>query len=270
MTIDKGTWKQYYFSPKYLAIPTKWSLLRKIGKDKLSQQAQLKLEWIIFHHAIAQEKATITARHFGIARKTLYKWLKRFDERNLSSLEEVSRAPTLTRKREITLLQNNRIKRLRKEHLRWGKMKLQKIYQRTYGEYISSWKIQKVIEQEQLYFDKVAIQRQRKRRTQVQKNPKRRITTFVRESKVHHLWHVDTVIFTLPEGGYRYLLTAIDDISKLAYARLYKTHSSEKAADFLRRLHYLTEGEIINLHHDNGSEFQDNFEKACKELSLPQ
>ena len=81
---------------------------------------------------------------------------------------------------------------------------------------------------------------------------------------------MDTVVFTLSQGGYRYLLTAIDDISKLAYARLYTTHSSAKAAEFLKRLHYLTEGEMINLHHDNGSEFQKDFEVACLKLSLPQ
>ncbi len=71
-------------------------------------------------------------------------------------------------------------------------------------------------------------------------------------------------------GGYRYLLTAIDEISKLAYARLYTTHSSKQAEDFLQRLTYLTENRIINLHHDNGSEFKKDFEKACIKLKLPQ
>ena len=71
-------------------------------------------------------------------------------------------------------------------------------------------------------------------------------------------------------GGYRYLLTAIDEVSKLAYARLYRSHSSKQAADFLKRLHYLTEGEIINLHHDNGTEFEKDFITACTQLSLPQ
>jgi transposase InsO family protein len=32
----------------------------------------------------------------------------------------------------------------------------------------------------------------------------------------------------------------------------------------------LTEGEVINIHHDNGSEFEKDFKKACVELSLPQ
>lgn len=52
--------------------------------------------------------------------------------------------------------------------------------------------------------------------------------------------------------------------------KCYNTHSSKQATDFLQRLHYVTEGEIINLHHNNGSEFQKDFEQACKELALPQ
>lgn len=211
-----------------------------------------------------------TAKHFGISRKTLHKWLKRFDETRLETLEEDSRAPHKTRERDITAMQRIRIIKLRKKHLRWGKMKLQKLYKKEYLEEISSWKIQKIIEEKKLYFDKTKQKRQQKRRKQAQMNPKKRITAFVKEHKVHHLWHVDTVLLSLSTGGYRYVLTAIDDVSKLAYARLYTTHSSKQAADFLKRLHYLTEGEMINLHHDNGTEFEKDFKKACQQLSLPQ
>lgn len=112
--------------------------------------------------------------------------------------------------------------------------------------------------------------RQEKRRRQARKDQKRRIHTFEKKQEINYLWHVDTVVSTLSNGGYRYLLTAIDGVSKLAYARLYTTHSSKQAADFLKRLHYVTEGEMVNLHHDNGSEFQKDFEMACKQLSLPQ
>lgn len=253
-----------------IIVPKKWDLLRSIGKDKLSASAQMKLEWIIFYYTVGEESVTDTAAHFGISRKTLHKWLNRFDETRLERLEEDSRSPHKTRGRDISPLQRVRIIKLRKAHLRWGKMKLQKLYVKEYGEAVSSWKIQKVIEESNLYFDTKAHKKQQKRKEQAQINPKRRITEFVKKHQVHHLWHVDTVLLTLSTGGYRYLLTAIDDVSKIAYARLYTTHSSKHAADFLKRLHYLTEGEIINLHHDNGSEFEKDFKKACEELNLPQ
>lgn len=260
----------YYFPVTKVAVPKKWDLLRSLGKEKLSEKAQLKLEWIIFYETIGRRNVTTTAGHFGISRKTFHKWYGRFDERNLVTLEEESKAPKKTRKREISVVQRERIKRLRKEHMRWGKMKLQRLYAKDYREKISSWKIQKVIEEEGLYADKVQHNKQQQRQKQAQSQAKKRITELVKENKVHHLWHVDTVVFTLSHGGYRYLLTAIDEVSKLAYARLYTTHSSKNAAGFLKRLHYLTEGEMINLHHDNGSEFAKDFVIACQQLNLPQ
>jgi len=259
-----------YIRSKQKVVPSRWELARRLGKEKLSPQAQLKLEWIIFYHTVGNRKAVPTARHFGMSPKTLHKWLKRFDETRLETLEEISRRPHQLRQREIRHFQRIRIRKLRLAHLRWGKMKLETQYKKDYGEKISSWKIQKVIEVDHLYFDQVQHKKQQKKRKQAQNRPKQRITQFVNEHKVHHLWHVDTVILTMTGGGYRYLLTAIDDVSKLAYARLYKSHSSQHAADFLKRLHYLTEGEIINLHHDNGSEFAKDFITACEQLSLPQ
>lgn len=260
----------YFFHSKEILTPNVWQLLRLRGKTSLSEKAQLKLEWIIFYQTIGKGNTIFTARHFGINPKTLHKWKKRFNEKDLSTLEEHSKAPLRTRVRDILPLQRERIRTLRKEHLRWGKLKLRKRYFKLYGEYISSWKFQIVIEEEHLYFDKAKARKQRKKQKQARKYPKRRITELLKKKKVNYLWHVDTIVFTLSQGGYRYLLTGEDDTSKLAYARLYTTHSSRKAADFLMRLHYLTEGEVINLHHDNGSEFEKDFKKACKELSLPQ
>jgi transposase InsO family protein len=261
---------EFYLLGNPVVVPKKWSLIRSVGKDKLSLAAQLKLEWIIFYYTVGNKNVSETAKHFGIARKTLHKWINRFDETRLESLEEKKRAPHKTRQRDISPLQRQRIIKLRETHLRWGKMKLQRLYFKKYGTSVSSWKIQKVIEVKNLYFDVKKHKRQQKKKKQAQVNPKKRIIDFVKKHKVHHLWHVDTVLLTHPMGGYRYLLTGIDDVSKLAYARLYTTHSSKQAADFLQRLHYLTEGEIINLHHDNGTEFEKDFKKACKELSLPQ
>ena len=37
-----------------VSVPDKWTLLRKLGQDKLSNRAQLKLEWIIFYHTVGK------------------------------------------------------------------------------------------------------------------------------------------------------------------------------------------------------------------------
>ncbi len=241
-----------------------------MARNNISSDAQLKLEWIIFYHTLGKENATVVASHFGISRKTLYKWLNRFDDRDLTSLEEESRAPIHVRQRQIGLNERYRITKLRRKHLKWGKMKIQRLYLREYREDISSWKVQKVIEEGNLYPDKQLAKKQREKKNRKLGQAKKRITQLQKKQTINYLWHVDTVLLTMSCGGYRYLLTAIDEISKIAYARLYSSHSSKAAKDFLLRLEYLTEGRMINLHQDNGSEFKGDFEKACTELKLPQ
>lgn len=70
-------------------------------------------------------------------------------------------------------------------------------------------------------------------------------------------------------GKKLYILTAIDKHAKIASARMYENHSSISSFDFLKRLHYLLEGNIQNLQTDNGSEFMKYFEMGCNTLSIP-
>lgn len=266
----KTAWEKTRFFLKPHDKPTsdKWALLRNLGRKTLSPTAQLKLEWIIFYNTQGKKNAKLTAHTFGISRKTFHKWFKRFEETNLKSLEEYSKAPFRVRSRDISPWEEARIMKLRFAYMKWGKMKLQRLYIREHQEYISSWKIQKVIETRNLYPDKQKSQKARQRRLKQQL--RRRINNFEKKDIIHYLWHVDTVLITLASGGYRYLITAIDEVSKLAYARLYTSHASKYAKDFLLRLEYLTDKAIINIHHDNGSEFAKDFTAACLELNLPQ
>lgn len=259
---------RYFITPRDKPVSDKWTLLRNLGRKTLSHQAQLKLEWIIFYYTQGRKNAKLTAQTFGISRKTFHKWQGRFKETHLKTLEEQSKAPLNVRKRDISPWEEGRIIKLRLAHIRWGKMKLQRLYIREHDEYISSWKIQKVIESRNLYYDKQKAEKQRKKKLKGQ--PRNRITKLPISKDINYLWHVDTVILTLTAGGYRFLLTAIDQVSKLAYARLYRTHHSKYAKDFLLRLEYLTDKGIINIHHDNGSEFAKDFTAACRELNLPQ
>jgi transposase InsO family protein len=66
------------------------------------------------------------------------------------------------------------------------------------------------------------------------------------------------------------LFTAIDRYTKLAYARMYTTKSTVNAEDFLLRLHYLLGGQMEQVGHDNGSEFQGHFKATCEKLGIPQ
>jgi len=230
----------------------------------LSQEAKLRLKWMDYYRNHGNN-ASLTCRHFGISRKTFYKWLKRYNPNHLASLESQSRAPKRRRQREITPHQELRIIKLRKQYIRYGKKKLSRIYQSLYGEAISSWKIQKVIEKHKLYYhpQKTArIRRKRQRSFQ-----KKRITELKQKRISGFLLQIDTIVIHW-NNLKRYILTAIDKYSKIAFARVYTSHSSYSARDFLYRLYYLLDGKIENIQTDNGSEFLKSFDKACKELNI--
>jgi len=260
-----------YFQPNPIALGNKWQILRKIGQETLSEKAQLKLEWIIFYYTVGKKNVTDTATHFGISRKTFHKWLNRFDEKNLLTLEEVSRAPENTRTWTVTYEEEQRIKALRKQNMEYGKKKLKVLYQKAYGETISTWKIERVIRAYHLYPDKTAHAKQvEKRSKSKQKVRIHEVKDALKQIKEFgFLWHIDAIIIWW-YGTRRIIFTALEDKTKIAYARVYKTNTSGYAEDFLKRLMYLVEGKVDVMHSDNGSEFAGEFEKVCQTRNILQ
>lgn len=260
-----------YFKTKDKPLTDKWLRIRNIGKDNLTLSAQLKLEWIISYHTLFNSNASKTANHFGISRKTFHKWLGRFNEKNLKTLEDKSKTPHTKRGWMVTLKEEERIISLRKENMEFGKKKLKTICQRDYGENISTWKIERVIRKHQLYPDKIKYQYQVEKKAKGK--PKVRIhevKEMIKEIKEFgFLWHIDTIIIWW-YGYRRVIFTAIEDVTKIAFARVYPTNSSIFAEDFLKRLMYLVEGRVDIMHQDNGSEFQGDFERACSKLNILQ
>lgn len=261
----------YSFKVKTIKLPDKWTLLRKVGRDTLSPAAKLKLEWIIFYHTVGKEQVKATASHFGISRKTLHKWLARFDETHLKSLEDESRRPDNLRTWMVTQTEEIRIIKLRKDNIEFGKAKLKRLYFRKYQENISTWKIERVIRQFKLFPDKASYQKRYLRKKDSE--PKLRIHKLKdqinRMNEFGLLWHVDAVIIFW-NGVRKIIFTALEDTTKIAFARVYSSSSSNQSEDFLKRLHYLADGHIAIIHQDNGSEFQGRFRDTCQRLNIKQ
>ena len=165
-----------FFRAKPIKLLAEYERWRRVAKElKLSREARLRLDWVIYY--CQGNTASQTARHYGISKKTFYKWFGQFDRDNLYTLyclEDKSKAPKRVRQREITPLEEQRIVALRQKRIRYGKMKLAAIYKTTYGEKISSWKVQRVIEVYKLYYNPVKTARTAQRRKKGQK--KKRIT----------------------------------------------------------------------------------------------
>ncbi len=262
-------YEQYWASLRKIQAPfDKYEHWRRVAQTlKLSKGACQRLEWIIFYETKAQRNARFTCRHFFVSPKTFYKWQNLFDPDNLRSLEDRDKVPHQTRQKEITSLEEDRIVALRKQYLVWGKLKLQRLYHNIYHEKISSWKIQYTICKYKLYPNPVKNEKMQRKRKRNQ--AKKRITELHKQPFPGFLIALDVITIHW-ERIEKYILTAIDTCSKIAFARMYTTKSSRSAADFLQRMFYLLDGSFLNALHDNGSEFHKEFIRACQHLKISQ
>ena len=257
-----------FFISKPVILMNKYQRMRKVADIlDLSKTAKQRLEWYIYYETKAKFNASLTCRYYGISSKTFYKWKSIFDPANLRLLEDRSRAPKNVRQWEVTLTQEQRIIDLKKQYIRWGKEKIKILYQQEHKEKISSWKIQRVIEKHRLYYHPVKTAKIKRKRQQSQK--KKRITELHKRQYPGFLICLDTIVIYW-NGLKRYIFTGIDNVSKIAFARMYTTKSSYNAQDFLRRMYYLLDAKMYNAGHDNGSEFQKMFARECERLNIPQ
>lgn len=251
------------FKPQPRPIINKFELWRKTARVlKLSREARVRLEWMIFYHK-HNNNSSLTCRHFGIHRNTLGKWLKVFKEANLRSLETRSCRPQRLRHRQATPLVDQRIIELKREFPEWGRAKLKYLYEAKYHESITDWYLERAIQTYHLYCST---------RTKRQKHPKeaylkKKITELKACPRPGFLLHFDSMVLHL-FGLKRYIITGIDHYSRLAYAFMYQGHTSLGARDFLWRMQYLLDQKITNIHTDNGSEFHKYFGQAVQDLNL--
>lgn len=231
---------------------------------KISDPAKVKLEWMIFYLTVGGKNAYATAKHFGIAPKTFYQWHKRFKACGVKGLEELPRTPHRFRRWEVTLEEEANIKQLRKKHMHYGKTKLKELYYEDYGQTVTTWKIERVIRKHKLFPSPVKHNYQVKKRANAK--PKPRIQNLVIQHEPWFLFHLDTIVIYYGSIK-RYILTALDHETRVAYARMYTNKSSRSAKDFLYRLHYLIQADLVHVHTDNGSEFQHEFDQALTELA---
>lgn len=202
----RGVWGWYAWS--------RWSHV----SASLSPEARKRLAWFDYHRR--SKNVAKTCRHFGISRKTFYAWRKRYDPPALVSLERQPCVPLRKRQRMITAEEETRIIALRRQNLRYGKEKIVRLYHNLYHAPVSPWKVQKVIEKYHLYYRPAKNARTQAKRRKAAK--RRRITELKKQQVAGFLVCLDTVVIYW-RGLKRYIFTAIDSVSKVAFARMYTT-----------------------------------------------
>lgn len=169
---------------------------------KESDRVSLRSEFVRLASAEGANVSEL-CRRFGIARKTGYKWLKRWREQGESGLEDRSRRPTNSPARTDVRLERQVIA-LRKKHPAWGGRKIrERLFNTGMKSPPSASTITAILHRHGLIDPAASAE-------------KRAYSSFVR-AEPNELWQVDFKgEFALTRGSFCYPLTILDDHSRFS------------------------------------------------------
>ena len=249
-------------STVYGTIVPKLSILRKtICYKKLSHEAKVRLKMIDFYYDLekGQQNATLTARHFVRPRSWVNKWLKRFNPKDLTSLEDGSRRPHRVRQ----VLYDYKLILLIKEYREdentycYSEKKLASIFWSEYKEdwcHVSPATIGRIIKKYNYYFyPYVTLKTRSKQVKKVWSKLKKRKPAGLKATAPRQIIEFDMKHFNITNGTKYYLMCAIDQFSKDAVIHIAKTCSSEQAKVAIQKAIKVF-GKKVAVLNDNGSE----------------
>lgn len=235
----------------------------------LSREAKKRLQWMDWYHRRGKN-ARLTCRHFGISPSVFYRWQRRYDPRNLRSLEDRSHRPRQVRTPMTDARLIVRIQALREQYSRWGKDKLVVLLRRE-GWAVSTSTVGRTLTR--LTARGVLVEPKRKhtkhrglllRRPHASPKP-----WDYRPNAPGDLMEIDTVSITILPGIRRYQFSARDVVSKWDVADAATSTASRSAARLLNALRDRAPFAIRARQSDGGSEFKAVFERVCQEREIP-
>ena len=230
----------------------------------LSKEGKRRLEWFRWYRE-HRHNARLTCRHFGIHPSTFYKWLKRYDPKDLLSLEDESRRPYEVRKPETTRETEELVVKERKKHPYWSKYKLEVVLKKGYGVNISASTIGRILRRKKLIEH---AKSEKRRKAWWGRKKKQRIKGEKIEQEPLSWIQMDTKVIYFPEGIRWYQFTAIDCITRKRVLRIYTTKSSRTGKMFLDECLREWGGKPKRIQTDNGSEFMGKFDRECERLGI--
>ncbi len=209
--------------------------------NRITQEAQARQRFL--EYFLKNGHATETAIRYRISRKTLYKWLKRYDG-TWQSLVERSRRPHRS-PRAHTAEEVRQIRRLAKKHnwedliLAYQEMREKYGYTRSYGGF------------KRIVAKLKAVKGNKKRK-------RRKNKPYQRAEYPGQKVQVDVKFVPaecVVDGRKYYQFTAVDECTRWTYRQMYDEHSTYSAAEFLIELIRRCPFPILEIQTDNGTEF---------------
>jgi putative transposase len=246
--------------------------LASLGKTlTLSRAALGRLQWMLFYYFNGRNAAH-TCRRFGICRQTFYRWKRRFDRHDLTTLEGRSHRPHRVRKPTWSGQLAERVLSLRKQYPRWGKDKLVVLLRREQcsvsismvGRILADLKRRGALHEPPKPAVLLHQRRKLRKRPWAIRKPK-----YWRIEHPGDLVEIDTKEIRLRRGVILKHFSARDVISRWDVLEVHRRATSLAAARFLETLLDRLPFPVKALQVDGGSEFAAEFEQACQHKQLP-
>jgi putative transposase len=247
-------------------VPRGNTVLRLVSAHQLSREARRRLQWIDFYER-HDHNARLTCRHFGISSATFYRWWHRYDPRHLASLEDDrrTRRPHRVRQPQTAPALVTRIRALREQYPRWGKLKLA-VLLRQEAWAVSASTVGRTLTRlrrlGQLAEPAVVRGARRRRRRAPRLYARRKPWDYIPQ-RPGDLVELDATPIEVLPGLRRIHFTARDVISRKDILAVHDRQNSTMAervlAEDFPRFGFLVRAIQI----DGGSEFKAAFERAC-------
>jgi putative transposase len=240
--------------------------LARLGAE-LSREAQLRLKWMS-HYLRHGRNAAFTCRHYGISRQSFYRWWRRYDPHDLSTLEGRSHRPRHLRQPSWTPKMADRVLALRRKFPRWGKDKLV-VLLRLEGFSVSTSMVGRILgelKRKGLIREPLRSgsgRRWLRARPDAVRKPKE-----YRAIQPGDLVQVDTLeVRPLPGVAWKHF-TGRDVVSRWDVLQAHTRATAVTATEFLDSLQQRMPFPIRAVQVDGGSEFAAEFEQACQQRGL--
>lgn len=245
-------------------LPGAASIVRSAALvNSLTERAKYKTKILDWHRSHGSNNS-LTARHFGISRMTLYRWIRRFKRYGVIGLNEESRKPKHLRQPTTSWDTVIRIVQLRKQYPAWSKYKLRALLAKE-GILVSASTVGRALKKRGGLIN-LKISKKRRRAAL---HPKARFPRGLRISEAGDMIQMDTRHIMLPGGKRFYQFTAIDVLGKRKVMKVYSSESSRNGAKFLEECLVGFPFPIKAIQTDNGSTFLKEFDKACQAKEIP-
>jgi putative transposase len=250
--------------PSAVLVPFGLQQVRRYPPPDLSRTARARLAMVDWHRCHGANVSR-TARHFGLARPTVYRWLRRFDRLHLESLEDRSSAPRRRRRPTWTVDQLRAVRAIREAYPRWGKDKLRILLRRA-GIVISSSMIGRILSRLRRSGE---LREPARRRMGVRQRRWQRPYAIRKPAdwpveRPGDLVELDTLDVRPLSTLVLKQFTARDVVSRWDTIELGRRATATAAAAVLDRLAERMPFPIRAISIDNGAEFMAEFETACE------